>query len=384
MNKNYDIIIIGAGSIGLPTAYELAEDKFKILVLDKEASFAQGENKAAIGGIRATHTEEAKIYICQESLEIFSSWKDLYGFDIGWKMGGYTYPVYTEELQNTLKNQVKLQKSHGLNIDYLDKETIMELVPGIKSQGLLGGTYSPGDGSASPIQSAVAFYIRAKKLGVDFSFNERVKDLKIQKNNIISVITNKNTYSAKYIINASGSYAKDLGKLAGIDLPVEPDCHEAGITEPVSCFFSPMVVDMRQTEDSSNFYFYQAETGQIVFCITPDPPILGINNRSTSVFLPMVSKRMIELYPKLMNIRVRRVWRGQYPMTPDGFPILDFNTKIENLINIVGMCGQGFMMGPGIARVIRRRFTNNETDKDKVILNRLKLDRDYSGKEEFK
>ncbi len=384
MNRSYDIIIIGAGSVGTPLSYQLAKEGFSVCVIEKEASFGQGENKAAIGGIRATHTEEAKIYICQESLDIFSNWKETCGDDLGWKMGGYTYPVYTLELEKTLKNQVKLQKDFGLKIDYIGKEDMMELIPRINSNGLLGGTYSPEDGSASPIQSAVAFYKRAKSLGVSFSFRENVRLLKIKNQRIAEVITDKNRYSSSYVINASGSYASDLGKMAGVDLPVVPDCHEAGITEPVQCFFRPMVVDMRKTEDSSNFYFYQSETGQIVFCITPDPPVYGVNSRSTSSFLPMVSKRMVELYPRLMNIRVRRVWRGQYPNTPDGFPIIDFNRDIGNLINVVGMCGQGFMMGPGLAAVVSRKISGKSTEKDNVILRRLRLDRDYSGKEEFK
>ncbi len=384
MRNNYDIIIIGAGSVGTPLSCELASAGFKVCVIEKEASFGQGENKAAIGGIRATHTEEAKIYICQESLVLFSTWQEKYGDDIGWKRGGYTYPVYDRKLENTLKNQVSLQKGYGLNIDYIDKEGILSLIPQIKSEGLLGGTYSPEDGSASPIQSAVAFYKRARHLGVSFVFNEAVKSFSIENKRIVALNTDRASYSSGYVINASGSYAREIGTMAGIDLPVVSDCHEAGITEPVRCFFRPMVVDMRKTKDSSNFYFYQSETGQIVFCITPDPPVYGINNKSSSVFLPMVSKRMIELYPRLKNIRVRRVWRGQYPNTPDGFPIIDFNDEIENLINAVGMCGQGFMMGPGIAGTISRKLQGKADQKDDVIIRRLRLDRDFSGKEEFK
>lgn len=384
MEKNYDIIIIGAGSIGLPLAYELAGEGFKTLILDKAPTFGQGENKAAIGGIRATHTEESKIYICQESIEIFSNWKNDHNFDLGWKRGGYTYPAYTQELKDTLQDQVKLQKEFGLNIDYVDRDTIMELVPQINPDGLLGGTFSPDDGSASPMQSAVAFYLRAKELGADFRFNQTVTGFNVRNNRILSVRTNENTFFSKIIINCTGSYAGNVGNLLGLNIPVKPDCHEAGITEPVRSFFKPMIVDMRKTQDSSNFYFYQSETGQIVFCITPDPPIFGLSRKSTSEFLPMVSKRMIELYPRLMNIRVRRVWRGQYPNTPDGFPIIDFNKDIEDLINVVGMCGQGFMMGPGIARVIKRKLINKTNQKDLIILDKLRIDREYSGKEQFK
>ena len=110
--------------------------------------------------------------------------------------------------------------------------------------------------------------------------------------------------------------------MAGIDLPVKPDSHEAAITEPVARFLGPMIVDIRPAVGSTNYYFYQHITGQIIFCITPSPNAWGDDINETSSFLPMVSRRMIEIMPRLKNIRVRRTWRGLYPMTPDGFPII--------------------------------------------------------------
>ena len=75
-------------------------------------------------------------------------------------------------------------------------------------------------------------------------------------------------------------------RLVGLDVPVEPDNHEGAITEPVQRFFGPMVVDIRPEPGSANYYFYQNHEGQVVFCITPDPPILGVHHESTSVFFP--------------------------------------------------------------------------------------------------
>ena len=105
-------------------------------------------------------------------------------------------------------------------------------------------------------------------------------------------------------------------------MPVIPDSHEGAITEPVQPFFTTMVVDLRPAPGSKNYYFYQNQHGQVVFCITPDPPIVGMDMRETSVFLPQVCSRMVRLLPRLKNLRVRRVWRGLYPMTPDGSPIV--------------------------------------------------------------
>ena len=77
MTKMNDVIVAGAGSVGIPTALALAERGLKVLVLDRSASPGQGSNKSAIGGVRATHSDPAKILLCQRSLEIFSKWYEL-------------------------------------------------------------------------------------------------------------------------------------------------------------------------------------------------------------------------------------------------------------------------------------------------------------------
>jgi len=145
----YDVIIIGAGSVGIPTALATMRDGLKTLVIDSLPSVAQADNKHAIGGIRSTHSHIGKSLLCQRSIEIFSSWEEKYGDDIWWTQGGYTFLAFSEEDEKLLKDTVKLQKSHDLNIDFVDAEKIKELVPGINDEGLMGGTYSPKDGNAS-------------------------------------------------------------------------------------------------------------------------------------------------------------------------------------------------------------------------------------------
>jgi sarcosine oxidase subunit beta len=169
--------------------------------------------------------------------------------------------------------------------------------------------------------------------------------------------------------------------MAGVKVPVQPDSHEAGITEPVAPFLKPMIVDIRPAEGSANYYFYQHHTGQIVFCITPQPPIVGTDRRETSVFLPQVTRRMLGIMPRLRNIKVRRTWRGLYPMTPDGAPIVGKVKGLEGYINAVGMCGQGYMLGPGLAVYLRKLLTGAVDQETQEILDELSLYRDFGGEE---
>ncbi|PKL09500.1 MAG: sulfurtransferase, partial [Spirochaetae bacterium HGW-Spirochaetae-7] len=156
-----------------------------------------------------------------------------------------------------------------------------------------------------------------------------------------------------------------------------------GVTEPCGRFMEPMLVDIRPDDESGNYYFYQTTTGQIVFCITPKPQIWGKDTDSTSSFLPLVARRMTELYPRLRNLKVRRTWRGMYPMTPDGLPVVGYTREYSNLLLAVGMCGQGFMLGPGLGKLLAGAIADGPaTCAD--IFDELSLYRKFEGMELLK
>jgi len=382
--KHYDAIIIGAGSVGTPTAFSLAEAGVKALVLDSRPSAGQGSNKAAIGGIRATHSDPAKIRLCLRSIEILTTWKEKYGDDIEWQKGGYAFVAYREREEKILKDLLAIQKPFGLNIDWLDRDDFLEVIPDLNPNGLIGGTFSPDDGNASPLLSLHAFYAHAKRLGAEFRFNETVTSIDTAGGRVRGVKTDQGDYYADVVINAAGAWATPLASLVGMDVPVQPDSHEAAITEAVAPFLKPMIVDIRPVTGSANYYFYQHATGQIVFCITPSPSLWGEDIRETSEFLPMVARRMVKVMPRLKNIRVRRTWRGLYPMTPDGFPIVGWSRQVEGYLLAVGMCGQGLMLGPGLGELIARMVKKDLTESDHEILGILSPYRQFAGQEKLK
>jgi sarcosine oxidase subunit beta len=375
---SFDVIIVGAGSVGVPTAMALGAAGVKTLVMDAKPSPGQGDNKRAIGGIRATHSDPGKILVGLRSLEIFSTWKERYGEDIEWLKGGYLFPVYREQEERSLKRLLPLQRQFGLNINFIDPDTLQAIVPGIDPKGLRGGTFSPEDGSASPLLAINAFTRKALENGVRFQFNERINTLLVDGGRIVGVETDKDRYRAPVVVDAAGAYSRPLCLTAGVDLPVTPDSHEGAITEPVARLFSCMVVDLRPGPGSKNYYFYQNVHGQVVFCITPDPPIVGTDTRETSVFLPQVAARMVALIPRLKTLRVRRVWRGCYPMSPDGSPIVGWSPETEGLFHASGMCGQGFMLGPGIGELAARMITGSDSRQDEDAISIFSPARQFS------
>ncbi len=375
--STYDVIVIGAGSVGLPTACFLAEKQVSVLVIDELASSGQGQNKAAIGGVRATHSDPAKIRTCQISLDVFSTWQDTYGDDIHFQRGGYCFPVYEEVDEKALRDLLTVQQRFGLKIDWVEAEGLRELLPGIDPTGLRGGTYAPGDGNVSPMLAARAFYDRAVDFGAEFRFQEKVIGIECINDSGVTVKTDKAAYSADKVLNSAGAHARDVGRMMGVDLPVEPDSHEGGVTDAVLRFFEPLVVDIRGFPGSKNFYFYQEKEGHVVFCLTPEPIVPGFDRDSTSVFLPQAARRLMRLFPRLKNARVRRVWRGLYPMTPDGVPIVDKVEGSDALYVAVGFCGQGLMLGPGIARNIVSLMTTGKPILPAEIFASFGLHRDF-------
>lgn len=384
MKSHYDAIVIGAGSVGAPTTYFLAQKGYRVICIEKHYSAGQGENKSAIGGTRATHSDPAKIKLCQNSLEIFSNWEIKHGKDIGWMKGGYCFPAYRDEEEKILKNILHIQKNFELNIDWCEPDKIQEVIPGINPTGLRGGTFSPDDGQVSPLMFIDAIEEASRDSGAVFNYNEKVNNLITKKNRIEGVKTDNGVYFADVVVNAAGAYAKEIGEFAGLDIQIFPESHEAGISAPVKRFLEPLVVDLRPgiDEKTANFYFGQNSEKAIIFCYTPKPPVPGVDIRCTSEFMPIIANRLIDLIPRLKNLSIRRLWRGLYPMTPDGYPIVG-ESEISGFYLAAGMCGQGFMMGPGVGKNLAELIANGKTEIDERVFESLSPKRDfYAGKVE--
>ena len=375
--RGYDVVVVGAGSVGTPSALALAERGLRVLVLERRAAAGQGDNKAAIGGVRATHSDPAKILLCTESLRIFSTWRAERGDDIGFKPGGYAFPVYGAALQDKLRGLLPLQHSYALDIDWVDAARMATLIPGIDPDGLRGGTYSPGDGQVSPLLAVAAFQRAAQAAGAEFRFREPVVGFEQRGGRVTAVRTERATYATDAVVLATGADAAAQGPALGVTLPVYPDSHEAGISAPLAPFLAPLVVDLRPGPlgRTANFYFGQNGEGQIIFCYTPSSLFPGTERASTSEFLPVVARRLIGLLPRLKNMLVRRIWRGCYPMTPDGIPIVDRLSAVEGVTLAIGMCGQGFMLGPGVAAEVAHLVCEGRTGLPPEAHASLRFDR---------
>ena len=384
MADAYDVVVVGAGSVGTPAALALAEAGARVLVVDERRGVGQGSNKAAIGGVRATHSDPAKIALGLRSLEVFRTWKERRGDDLEWRTGGYVFAAWRDKDAATLRALSVTQRSLGLDVRWLDAPALLEVVPDLARDGLLGGTFSPGDGHCSPLLAIEAMRRAAERAGATFRFGEPALGIDRDGPRAIAVRTPRGAIATTAVVLAAGATAPAIPAAWGEALSVRPDAHEAGITEPVAPFLAPLVVDIRPGPGSANVYFYQHATGQVVFCLTPAPLAWGDDTRETSAFLPADARRMIAAMPRLASIRVRRTWRGLYPMTPDGMPLVGFSRALENVFIAAGMCGQGFMLGPAVGELAARAVLGGATEGDRAILAQLSPWRSFGAAEKLK
>jgi sarcosine oxidase subunit beta len=352
MTKSFDAIIIGGGIIGTGTGYYLSKKGLKVLLLEKDFLTA-GSTGRCITGIRQQFSTPTTIQTAMESVRLFRTMKDEFDMDVEWKDSGYLFLDHTQDKVELFRKNIALQNKFGLDVQFIGAEGCKKIVPYLDVEGLIGGAWCPSDGQANPflVVRGYAEGIRRNR-GTILSGSEAVKIL-VEKGTVHSVTTaSGDTYSAPQIVNTAGPWAREVGKLAGVDLPVDPERHEALITEGVQYEGIPMLVDYR----AEGGYFVQRVTGQFIGCFTPEKQVPGKSTDSTLEFLIEMSRRMCRLVPALENVAVLRQWAGSYCMTPDGNPIVD-QTEVKGFYCSVGMCGHGFMLGPALGQYMAHFMT---------------------------
>jgi sarcosine oxidase subunit beta len=354
MKESFDVIIIGGGIVGTATGYYLSKKGMRVLILEKDFLTA-GSTGRCITGIRQQFSTSSTIQTAMESVRLFRSMKNEFGFDVEWKASGYLFLAHSEEMVNIFKNNIAIQRPFGLDVSFISAEKCKEIVPLLDIDGLIGGAWCASDGQANPFLVVKGFADGIRKNGGTIRIGEEAVQIGIQKDRVQSVTTSAgHTYATSKVLNAAGPWAKDVANLAGIDIPIEPERHEALVTEGVQYMGIPMLVDYR----TDGGYFVQRITGQFIGCYSPKPPVPGRRIDSTFDFLVEMSRRMVKLVPALENVAVLRQWAGSYSMTPDGSPIVG-ETEIKGFYCCVGMCGHGFMLGPAMGKLMAHYITEN-------------------------
>ncbi|MEO0077795.1 MAG: FAD-binding oxidoreductase [candidate division WOR-3 bacterium] len=377
MTKTADVAIIGAGIIGAATGYYLAKRGRKVIVLEKDFPCA-GSTGRCIGGIRAQFTHDLTVRVMLESVRMFTELNHELDRDVEWYQGGYLFLAFDEARKQTFLKAIQVQRAYGLKVSFVSPEECCRIVPGLDAEGLIGGAYCPTDGQANPFKVTYGYLEGIRRLGGEVLVNTEVTAANVSRNRVVALVTrNGDQIFCDQAVNAAGCWADDVGKLAGVEIPVTADRHEALVTEAVEHFIDPMLVDYRP----DGCYFVQNfGTGHLIGCYTPVPLVPGRSVEASDEFATEMPRRMVRLVPKLSGVRILRQWAGSYEMSPDGNPICG-RTTVENFYVASGMSGHGFMFGPAIGKYMAELIDCGQSALD---LSDFRLDRDFGKTEAMK
>jgi sarcosine oxidase subunit beta len=371
-----DVAIVGGGIMGLALAYNLARPlarprggrvsrarSLRIAVLEAGtlASGASGRNG---GGLRQQWSTELNIRLMQESLELCAGFAADMGVNVWMRRGGYLFLVRSEPTRARLERSIALQNLCDVPTRLISTAEASGLVPELDVRPFIAASYNPPDAVVFPWPFLWGYAEAAMHLGVTIHTETRVTAIERAPGSgagDFTLRTTRGTLTAGRVVNAAGAWSPEVAALLGVELPNWPARHEILSTEALKPFLTPMVSVLE-----SGLYFSQSLRGELVGGITlpeePEPdqdeperdrqgrqrPRVRLGSRLR--FLEAMSAGLLELMPRLGNIKVVRQWAGPYDLTRDGNPICGEVPGMPGFFVCCGFMGHGFMMAPVVAR----------------------------------
>jgi sarcosine oxidase subunit beta len=186
------------------------------------------------------------------------------------------------------------------------------------------------------------------------------------------VKTDRGDIACDTVVLAAGAWSPEIAKLADVQLPNEPHRHEILSTEPLKPFLGPLVSVL-----DTGLYFSQSMRGEIVGGMGDAKEPAGLNMGSTLRFVARFSQALMEQLPNLGHVKVLRQWAGCYDVTPDNSPVLGRTPGLDNLLQMSGFVGHGFMMAPAVAERMAQWMTTGQDDE---LFTRFNLRRFAEGR----
>lgn len=356
MQTKADVVIIGAGIMGLSIAYNLARHHAvgQIAVVDRGylCGGASGRNG---GGVRAQWSSESNIRLMQESIRICREFAGDMKINVWFRQGGYLFLVRDEEKKRSLEQSVKLQNEAGLPTRMLTPKEAQKIVPQMDIGGITAASFNPEDAVVFPWPFVWGYAEGAKKLGVSIYTHTDVTGFKTTGKKITHVVTSKGEIECNRVVNAAGAWSPQIAKMLDVQLPNHPHRHEICSTEPLKPWLGPLVADL-----SNGLYFSQSTRGEIVGGISNERVPDGIDMNSSHDFLRVYSRALVKTCPILGSVKVLRQWAGCYDLTPDANPIVGEVDEVDGFYQASGFMGHGFMMAPVMGKLIAQNLATND------------------------
>ncbi|WP_339630080.1 FAD-dependent oxidoreductase [uncultured Sneathiella sp.] len=373
MKSHVKVAVIGGGVVGCSVLYHLAKLGWTDIALIERSELTSGSTWHAAGGFHTINSDTNIAALQGYTIKLYKELEELSGQSCGLHhVGGITL-AGTPDRMDYLKTERAKHRYMGLDTHIIGPEEIKQLSPITNVDGVIGGLYDPLDGHLDPSGTTHAYAMCARKLGAEIYLRNPVLELNPQTDGSWQVVTKEGTIHAEYVVNAGGLWARELGEMVGIFLPLHPMEHQYLITEDIPEIYElgrehPHVMDpegesyLRQEGRGLCIGFYEQEADPWAVNGTP----LDFGHELLPNNLDRIGDSMefaFNRFPVLGKAGIKNVINGPFTFAPDGNPLVG---PVPGLRNYWSACAvmAGFSQGGGVGLTLAEWMIEGEPSRD--------------------
>ncbi len=375
MEKNSKVVVIGGGVVGCSILFHLAKFGLKDCILLERSELTSGSSWHAAGNVHVISNDPNISRLMAYTIKLYKEIEETSGHSTGFKPSGGFYLASNEIWADYLKRERSKARYMGLDQEFVSLDEIAKKHPLIDPKRYISALWDPIDGEVDPSGVTYAFAKSAKFHGAKFYTNTLVKDTKQKIDGTWDVITDKGNINAEIVINAGGLWAREVGLLAGINLPVQPMEHHYLITDSI-----PEIEALPEnqrlpvgTDFEGNIYFRQEANGMLLGTYESKSTPWKINGTPLNFGHELLEPKLeniqdrlaigFERMPALEKAGIKNIVNGPFTFGPDGSPLIGPVPGLKNYWVAVGVMA-GFCQGGGVGKCIAEWIIDGEPSID--------------------
>ncbi len=354
-----DVVIVGAGVQGLSAAYHLAKKGLRNIVVLEKDYIGAGSSGRSASMLMLQRENEPKIRLSQYSYNMYMTFKEELGVDIGYKKIGFLSVVTEKKVLDALK-MAKIRQELGVQTEILGPEDIKKLVPVVNTEDILVGVFGPDDGMIDPHAIMNGFKEGAQRYGVKIfqGGDFEVTGINVVNGKVVGVNTRLHNIATESVVNAAGADAIAIGIMVGINLPIMNRRRNIFVTEDF-----PLIPDNTPlVEDAEMEWYYRKEGPGVLIGMGKEDDV-DISLTPNADYLPKVIDFAMHRVPILANAKFDRKkgWSGIRSLTPDICPIIGSIETVKGFYNSCGWGGEGIMHAPAGGQLVAECIADGKT-----------------------
>ena len=350
-------VVIGGGVGGCSILYWLARLGWDDVVLVERAELTSGSTFHSAGLVGQLRSTLALTRMMMESVDLYRTLEDEVGLETGWHEVGSLRLASSPERMEEISRQAGWAKTFGLPLELISPDEAQALFPPMTTDGVLGAAFLPTDGYIDPSQLTFALAEGARRRGAEIATGTRVTGVAVERGRVAGVETDRGAIETEIVVNAGGMYAREIGALAGVNVPIVPMAHEYLVTKP-----SGLPLEMPTMRDPSLLVYFRPESGGLIMggyerhCAPwgLDGIPADFNSRLLDEDWPRFEELMenaVVRVPALAEMEVVKLINGPEAFTPDGEFILG-PSDVRGFWVAAGFCAHGLAGAGGMGKLV--------------------------------